>query len=222
MRVLIIEDCTSIRQNVASNLIEEGYVVDSSATGDEGLWYAENYDYDVIILDLMLPNINGITILTTIRGKDINTPVIIISARDTVDARIDGLNAGADDYLIKPFSLRELAARVNAQVRKKYDRKLQLHETNGLTIDFAAKKIFVGSLEVVLTVREYGLLEYLIQREGEVVSRRDIWTHVYQEHKECTSNAIDVYIGYLRKKIKAVKGPDLIETRRGLGYSIEK
>ncbi|MCP5538287.1 MAG: response regulator transcription factor [Akkermansiaceae bacterium] len=221
MRILVIEDYLPILENVVASLTEEGYAVDASATGDEGLWYAENHNYDVIILDLMLPTINGITILSKIRKNGDNTPVIIISARDSVEARVDGLNAGADDYLIKPFSLRELIARVKSQTRKHYNQKAKVFTMDSLRIDFDAKRVFRDEKEIILTKREYGILEYLAHRPGEVVSRMDVWNHVYQENEDYASNAIDVYVGYLRKKLNKEGQANLIQTRRGQGYYLE-
>lgn len=221
MRLLVIEDYTPIRRSVVSRLTEEGYVVDSSATGDEGLWYAENFDYDVIILDLMLPVINGMSILDKIRSQGQEVPVIIISARDSVDDRVQGLDAGADDYLIKPFSLKELVARVRSQTRKNYNQKSTTFSLGSLTIDFNARRVFRDDQEINLTGREYGILEYLAHRQGEIVTRQEIWNHVYQEYDMGTSNAVDVYVGYLRKKLNANGQPNLIHTRRGQGYYME-
>jgi len=198
--------------------VEEGYVVDSSASGDEGLWFAKNHPYDVIILDIMLPEVDGLTILRKIRELQDHTPVMIVSARDGVTQRVEGLNAGADDYLVKPFALIELVARLHALVRRRYDRGTPVLNVGDLTIDCALKKVVRGGKEISLTRREYHLLEYLAFRAGQPVSRTDIWEHVYEDQAGGSSNAVDVYIGYLRKKLNEGGKPDLIQTRRGHGY----
>lgn len=221
MRILVIEDYPPIRKSIVGRLEEDGYQVDSSATGDEGLWYAENHDYDVILLDIMLPVVDGITILKRLRQQGKHGAVIMVSARDSVDNRVEGLDCGADDYLVKPFSLDELAARVRAQIRKAYAKQGGSFSLGGLEIDFLAKRVTHGDVEIGLTKREFGILEYLAYRAGEVVSRTEIWNHVYGEYDESTSNAVDVYVGYLRRKLKAGGLPDLIHTRRGLGYCLD-
>ncbi len=218
MRCLLIEDYQPLRKNIEECLLEEGFAVDSTATGDEGLWFATNHPYDVIILDVMLPKVDGLTILRKLRELQDKTPVIIISARDSVNQRVDGLNIGADDYLVKPFALVELVARIRALVRRRYDRDSHVIAVGDLSIDCQLKKVSRGEREIPLTRREYNLLEYLAYRAGEPVSRTDIWEHVYQDQGGGNSNAVDVYIGYLRKKINEGGMPELIHTRRGHGY----
>lgn len=218
MRCLLIEDYQPLRKNIEECLLEEGFAVDSTATGDEGLWFATNHPYDAIILDVMLPKVDGLTILRKLRELQDKTPVIIISARDSVNQRVDGLNIGADDYLVKPFALVELVARIRALVRRRYDRDSHVIAVGDLSIDCQLKKVSRGEREIPLTRREYNLLEYLAYRAGEPVSRTDIWEHVYQDQGGGNSNAVDVYIGYLRKKINEGGMPELIHTRRGHGY----
>lgn len=218
MRVLIIEDYSPIRKSIAERLTEDGYTVDSSATGDEGLWYAENHDYDVILLDIMLPEVDGLTILRKLRARENQVPIIIMSARDAVDCRIEGLDMGADDYLVKPFSLDELMARVRTQIRKSYGKKNTPFTLDDLSVEFNAKRVYRGGREISLTKREYSILEYLAFRAGEVVTRMEIWNHVYDEYEDSSSNAVDVYVGYLRKKLNSGDLPNLIQTRRGVGY----
>lgn len=221
MRILVIEDYAPLRNAMVESLETAGYAVDASAEGEEGLWYAQNHDYDTIVLDIMLPKMNGLQILETIRGEGKGVPMIIISARDSVDHRIEGLDAGADDYLVKPFALKELLARVRAQTRKAYGKVTTRLSVGDLTIDRSAKRVERGEVEVQLTAREYNLLEYLALREGEVVSRQEIWDHVYNYYEDASSNAVDVYIGYLRKKLGSETGATYIQTRRGLGYLLE-
>lgn len=218
MRCLIIEDYTPLRKNIEECLIEEGFVVDSSSTGDEGLWYAKNHPYDAIILDIMLPHVDGLTILKNLRDLQNKTPIIIISARDSLNHRIEGLNMGADDYLVKPFALVELVARIRALMRRRYDQQTSLLTIGDLQINQTTKTVTRSGEEIPLTRREYLLLEYLAFRSGQPVSRTDIWEHVYEDQTGGSSNAVDVYIGYLRKKLNAGGRPELIHTRRGHGY----
>ncbi|MGZ0657573.1 response regulator transcription factor [Coraliomargarita sp. W4R53] len=221
MRILVVEDYSPLRKAMVESLETAGYAVDSSADGEEGLWYARNHDYDTIVLDIMLPKLNGLEILEAIRGEGKGVPMIIISARDSVDHRIEGLDAGADDYLVKPFALKELLARVRAQTRKAYGKRATRLIVGDLVIDLPAKRVERSGVEVKLTAREYSLLEYLALREGEVVSRQEIWDHVYNYYEDASSNAVDVYIGYLRKKLGAEAGASYIQTRRGQGYLLE-
>lgn len=218
MRCLLIEDYTPLRNSVKEHLCEEGYIVDDSATGDEGLWFAKNHAYDVIILDIMLPNIDGLTILKRLRELQDKTPVLITSSRDSVMQRVEGLDAGADDYLVKPFDLTELAARIRALSRRHYDHESSLLHIGDLEIDCIKKSVARRGKAIDLTRREYGLLEYLAHRAGQPVSRTEIWEHVYEDQSGGSSNAVDVYIGYLRKKINEGGLPELIHTRRGYGY----
>ena len=221
MRILVIEDYAPLRDNIVEALCESGYVVDSTGTGDEGLWYATNHSYDTIILDIMLPEVDGLTILKKLRKLANDTPVIIISARDAVDDRIDGLDSGADDYLVKPFALSELLARVRSQTRKRYGVKSPEIEIGDLTINTLTKRVSINDAEVKLTSREYSLVEYLAVRSGEVVSRQDIWDHVYEYYDDASSNTVDVYVGYLRKKLRSHSPHNYIHTRRGQGYLLE-
>ena len=222
MRCLLIEDYTPLRKNIQECLIEEGFVVDASATGDEGLWFARNHRYDAIVLDIMLPGVDGLTILRKLRELQDKTPVIIVSARDSLTHRIEGLNSGADDYLVKPFALAELIARVRGLIRRRYDQESGVMKIADLTIDCTRKRVIRGDEEISLTRREYSLLEYLAFRVGQPVSRSDIWEHVYEDQAGGSSNAVDVYIGYLRKKINAGGKPELIHTRRGHGYLLSE
>ncbi len=218
MRVLIIEDYAPLRKAVSQGLREAGFAVDASADGDEGLWYARSNEYDAIILDLMLPQIDGLTILSRLRQAGNPVPILILTARDTVADRVEGLNLGADDYLVKPFAFEELLARVRALVRRKYDVKDPLVRVGDLEVDTAARLVRRAGKQIDLTAREYALLEFLALRAGKVVSRSDVWEHLYDFHSSAESNVVDVYIGYLRKKIEGSGLPRLIHTRRGQGY----
>ena len=221
MRVLVIEDYKPLRDSLKQALSEEGYAVDASPDGKEGLWYAVSNPYDVVILDLMLPGIDGFEILQEMRARKTNTCVLILTARDTVNDRVRGLDAGADDYLVKPFAMNELLSRVRALVRRGYGHKDPVLRIGELSVDTSARNVSLGDKPVDLTPREYALLEYLALREGEVVSRTEIWEHVYDFHSDATSNVVDVYIGYLRKKLDD-QNHKLIHTRRGQGYYLRK
>ena len=218
MRVLLIEDYPPLQKSIHQGLHEAGFAVDVTGDGNEGLWYAMNNDYDVIILDLMLPGLDGLKILKTIRAKGRQTHVLILTAKDTLEDRIAGLDMGADDYLVKPFAFEELLARIHALVRRKYQEKNPTLKIQDLRLDQAAQKVWRGREEIELTSREYALLEYLALRAGHVVTRTDIWEHIYEFNSSASSNVVDVYIGYLRKKIERPGKPDLIRTIRGRGY----
>jgi DNA-binding response OmpR family regulator len=220
MRVLLIEDYPPIQKSVAKGLREAGFAVDVTGNGEEGLWYATDNDYDVIILDLMLPGLDGLTILERLRAAGRHTHVLILTAKDTVLDRVTGLNLGADDYLVKPFAFEELLARVRALARRAYRAKNPVITVGNLHLESTTQRVWLGQKEVNLTPREYALLEYLAMRAGEVVSRTDIWEHVYEFHSEADSNVVDVYIGYLRKKLDTSGKPPLIQTVRGRGYSL--
>jgi DNA-binding response OmpR family regulator len=221
MHLLLIEDYAPLQQSLAKGLREAGFAVDATRDGREGLWYATGNEYDVIILDLMLPGINGLEILGEIRAKGLKTHVLILTAKDTVEDRVVGLNLGADDYLVKPFAFKELLARVRALVRRNYQQKNPYLQISDLRIDLAAQRLWRGEEEIHLTAREYALLEYLAMRAGQTISRSDIWEHVYEFNSSASSNVVDVYVGYLRKKIEQPDKPALIHTIRGRGYRLE-
>ena len=219
MRILVVEDYAPIRNGVATGLREAGYAVDVAADGRDGLWHAESHEYDVIVLDLMLPEVDGMTILTRLRAGENPARVLVLSAKDTLDDRVAGLNSGADDYLVKPFVFDELLARVQALVRRKYEATNPTLRIADLEIDTAGKTARRGTRKLDLTPREFGLLLYLAMRAGEVVSRSDIWEHLYEFDSDAHSNVVDVYIGHLRRKLGS---PQLIHTRRGLGYVLRE
>jgi DNA-binding response OmpR family regulator len=214
--VLVVEDSKILQRTVATALRKSGYAVDVTGDGSEGLWYAEQHAYDVILLDLMLPGLDGLSILQRLRRQDNAAQVLVLTARDTVEDRVRGLRMGADDYLIKPFAIDELLARVQALCRRHYLKKAPRLRVGDLEIDAGAHRVVHRGQPVELTPREYRLLEYLALRPGEVVSRADIWAHVYDEHSEPMSNAVDSAVCILRKKL-----PGLLQTRRGLGYVLE-
>ena len=218
MRLLLVEDYPPLRRSIAKGLREAGYAVDATGDGEEGLWYASSGEHDVIVLDLMLPKVDGLTILRRLREKGSPAHVLILTAKDTVDDRVRGLELGADDYLVKPFAFDELLARVRALVRRKYEAKSPVIAVGDLEMDTRARAVRRGGRAIGLTAREYALLEFLALRAGQVVTRTDIWEHVYDFAAEPNSNVIDVYVARLRKKLELDGRPPLIHTRRGIGY----
>ena len=218
MRLLIVEDYRPLQQSLTKGLREAGFAVDTTRDGQEGLWYATGTEYDVIILDLMLPGVDGLEILKKIRSQGRKSHVLILTAKDTVEDRVAGLDLGADDYLVKPFAFEELLARIRALLRRGYRQKNPRIKVKDLRIDLTTQRVWRGGQEITLTPREYGLLEYLAMRAGQTVSRTDIWEHVYEFNSAASSNVVDVYIGYLRKKIERAGKPLLIHTVRGRGY----
>ena len=218
MRILIVEDFELLRDSLAQGLREAGFAVDVAADGDLGLWLAKSNDYDVIVLDLMLPGIDGLTLLSSLRAQRVDTHVLILTAKDTIEDRIKGLNGGADDYLVKPFEFEELLARIRALLRRKYHRKSPTIKIADLEIDTTGRTVRRDGMQVTLTPSEYALLEYLALRAGEVVSRTDIWEHLYEFDSTATSNVVDVFIKRLREKLESPQQPRLIHTKRGHGY----
>ena len=220
MRLLLIEDYRPLQQSLTKGLREAGFAVDTTRDGKEGLWYATSNEYDVIILDLMLPGMDGLEILRKMRTQGKKSHVLILTAKDTVQDRVTGLDLGADDYLVKPFAFEELMARIRALLRRSYRQKNPRIKIKDLRIDLTTQRVWRGREEIQLTPREYVLLEYLAMRAGQMVSRSDIWEHVYEFNSSASSNVVDVYIGYLRKKIEQPNKPALIHTIRGRGYSL--
>jgi len=220
MRLLVIEDYEPIRSALVQGFTEEGFAVDSAEDGKEGLWYALDEAYDAIVLDLMLPGLDGLSLLRKIRSEGKHSPVIILTAKDQVPDRVDGLNDGADDYVVKPFAFEELLARVKALIRRRYHVSSSAVRVGPLSIDLTARKVLYEDQEIRLTQMEYGILEVLALRSGHVVSRTDLSDHLYGFDAEPNSNAIDVHIAQLRQKLECPDRPRLIHTRRGMGYQL--
>lgn len=218
MRLLVIEDYAPLRESLARGLRDAGYAVDATGDGTEGLWYAENHPYDVILLDLMLPGTGGLAILERLRQAGNTTHVLVLTAKDTIADRVAGLDLGADDYLVKPFAFDELLARVRAMVRRRYEHVDPVIRIADLELDTRARRARRAGAVIALSAREYALLEYLAHRRGHIVSRGELWDHAYDEAAEPGSNVLDVHISHLRKKIDEGREPKLIHTRRGQGY----
>jgi DNA-binding response OmpR family regulator len=221
MRLLVVEDSVRLQRSLSGALRKTGYVVDVAGDGEEALWLAGSHDYDVIVLDIMLPKRDGLSVLAELRRRGQAVHVLLLTARDTVLDRVTGLQAGADDYLVKPFALEELLARVQALGRRAYGTKQPRLLVGPLEIDTLARVARRAGQPVDLTAREYLLLEYLARRRGEVVSRADIEAHLYDDQVDPMSNVVDSAVCTLRKKIAAAGDPPLIHTRRGLGYVLD-
>jgi len=216
MRLLVIEDDPALLSSLAATLREEDYAVDTAPDGLDGLTKAQEGVYDAILLDLMLPKLDGWQVIERLRPS-CRTPVLMLTARDTVPDRVKGLDRGADDYLTKPFDTDELLARIRALIRRSAGRSSPVIEIGELAVDTAARRVTLGGGEIALTAREYALLEYLCLHRGEVVSRTILYDHLFDEDDSTLSNLLDVHVSNLRRKL----GRDIITTRRGHGYCIE-
>lgn len=221
MRVLIIEDEVRLAQNIAALLRERSsYAVDLSPNGEDGQHMAMTNPYDLIVLDLMLPNVDGLTVLRNLRAKKILTPVLILTAKDDTSDVVLGLDSGCDDYLVKPFEMAELVARCKALIRRSHGQPAPLLEVNHLSINTSSCQVFLSGKPVALHAMEYRLLEYMAMRAGHTVSKADILEHLYDFDSENFSNVIEVYIHTLRRKLDPGPRHTLIHTIRGLGYRL--
>ncbi|MBM4071180.1 MAG: response regulator transcription factor [Planctomycetes bacterium] len=220
MRVLLIEDHKPLVRALKRGLEEEGFAVDTAVDGEEGDYKARSANYDVIVLDLMLPKKDGLTLLKAWRKKGLETHVIVLTARSGMEDKVQGLDLGADDYLAKPFQLEELMARIRALIRRGHQVKTPILRIFDLEIDTAARSVKRAGQSIHLTPREFALLQFLAFHRGQVVTRSMIWEHLYDEQDENTSNVVDVYIRYLRTKVDKGFDPPLILTRWGEGYML--
>ena len=219
MRLLYVEDEPALLQVTAKRLKAEGYGVDACMDGEEALDFIEMTDYDAIILDIMLPGRDGLSVLRQMRAQGNQTPVLLLTARDTIADRVAGLDTGADDYLVKPFSFDELSARIRVLLRRTaQDTASSLLTAADLTMDLNTRRVTRGGQEIPLSQKEYAVLEYLLRNQGAVLTRDQIEQHVWSYDFEGGSNVVDVYIRYVRKKIDAGHEPKLIHTVRGMGY----
>jgi DNA-binding response OmpR family regulator len=218
MRLLVVEDFQPLRESLVQGLREAGFAVDEAADGQTALWHARDGEHDVIVLDIMLPKIDGLSVLRQLREQRSRSMVLFLTAKDTPQDRISGLELGADDYLVKPFVFAELLARVRAMIRRKYETTSTILRVGDLEIDTTHRMVKRGGKMIDLSGREFALIEYLALNAGRIVSRSDIWQHVYDFNASPESNVVDVYVGLLRKKIEREGSRKLIHTRRGQGY----
>jgi len=221
MRILLVEDEPAAAQVLAKGLREQAYAVDVAADGDGALFQIATTDYDAIVLDVLLPIKNGLVVCRSVRESGSAVPILMLTARDTVDARIEGLDCGADDYLVKPYDFGELLARLRALIRRGTQPIMAEKLSIGhLRLETRSRRAWMRSREVALTAKEYALLEFLVRRAGSVVSRADIAEHVWDEHYDPLSNVVDVYVQRLRRKLDRPGAVSLIRTRRGEGYQL--
>jgi DNA-binding response OmpR family regulator len=221
LRLLVIEDETSLLKIIAKRLKEEGYSVDAVKNGREGENYIYSTDYDCIILDIMIPIIDGLTLLRRIRAKKISTPVLLLTAKDSIEDRVVGLDTGADDYLIKPFSFDELLARVRALLRRQKEKRDIVLSIDDLKLDTVTREVKRGDRSIELTSKEYSILEYFLKNKNRVLTKSQIAEHVWNYDFEYNSNIVEVYIRYLRRKIDEDFKNKLIHTIRGGGYVLK-
>lgn len=221
MRILVIEDERDLNHLIKRKLKEEGYSVDSCYDGLEAIDYLNSASYDVLVTDIMMPRLDGINLIKGLRDKGDMTPAIFLSAKDSVDDRVKGLDAGADDYLIKPFAFDELLARIRVVLRKPQKIKTNVLKVRDLEMNVDSHEVKRGNRKIELSSKEFNLLRYMMMNEGIVLSRETLEEHVWDFDYEGSSNLIDVYIRYLRKKIDENEEVKLIRTIRGMGYTIK-
>jgi two-component system copper resistance phosphate regulon response regulator CusR len=222
MKILIVEDYVPLRTSIAQVIRESGHHVDETGDGLEAMHLAIKNNYVLAIVDVMLPGADGLEVLRAIRRSQKDTAVLIITARDSVEDRVRGLDAGADDYLVKPFSMDELTARVRALLRRANQVRDPMLKVGDLELDTKRRSAIRGGVELELTSKEYALLELLMLRSGQIVTRSDVWEQLYDFDQAMESNVIDVFVAYLRKKVERPGLPKLIHTRRGQGYLMEE
>ena len=220
MRVLIVEDEPKMASLVRRGLEEEGIAVDVAGRGEDAVWMAGSTEYDVVVLDVMLPGLDGFEVCRRLRADEVWTPVLMLTARDAVEDRVAGLDGGADDYLVKPFAFDELLARLRALARRGSGERPAVLEVGDLRLDPATRQASRGGVEIALSQKEYALLETLMRRPGRVLSRLQLLEHAWDNEYENRSNVVDVYIRYLREKVDRPFGADTIETVRGVGYRL--
>ncbi len=221
MRILIVEDEKKVASFIKKGMEEEYFTADVALDGKEGLKMATSEDYDAIIMDIMLPFIDGISLLKEIRKREIITPVLMLTVKDSLKDKVEGLDAGADDYLTKPFAFEELVARIRALLRRHESSKAPTLHVGELVLDLQSHKVLRGEQEILLTPKEYAILEYLMRNSNKVISRTKLIEHVYEYHFDPETNIIDVYINKVRAKVDNNFDKPLIHTIRGIGYIIK-
>ena len=222
MRILVVEDEAKMAGLIRRGLREEGLAVDVAGRGEDALWMAGSTEYDAIVLDVMLPGIDGFETCRRLRSDRVWTPVLMLTARDAVEDRVAGLDSGGDDYLVKPFSFAELLARLRALTRRGEVERPAVLEVGELRLDPSTRQVWRGAAEIALSAKEFALLEAFMRRPGEVLSRFQLLEHAWDYGYENRSNVIDVYVRYLREKVDRPFGADSIETVRGAGYRLRK
>jgi DNA-binding response OmpR family regulator len=222
MRILVVEDEHKIAGAIKRGLEQESYAVDLAYDGDEGLSSALTDEYDVIVLDRMLPGLlDGVEICKEVRANEVRTPILMLTAKDKVGDRVEGLNAGADDYLVKPFAFEELLARIRALMRRPQDHIGNVLAIDDLSLDTGSYEVKRAGRKIQLSQREYALLEYMMRNQNRILSKANIISHVWDYDADILPNTLEVYIGYLRAKIeRPFRGPELIHTIRGFGYKL--
>jgi DNA-binding response OmpR family regulator len=221
MRILLVEDDHTIAQALKEGLEQESFAVDAAYDGEEGYYSAASEEYDLIILDLMLPGMDGLEIARRLRQENNHTRILMLTAKDQTPDKIRGLNTGADDYMIKPFSFEELLARVRALLRRPHEKKAEIMQARDLTLNTITKEVQRGGQTINLSSKEYALLEFLLRNQGKVMSKNSIVSHVWDFDADILPNTVEVFIKYLRDKVdKPFKGPELIQTVRGFGYKV--
>jgi two-component system OmpR family response regulator len=222
MRILVVEDELKMAGLIQRGLSEEGHAADVARTGDDAVWMAQAVEYDAVVLDLMLPGLDGVSVCRHWREAGVWTPVLMLTARDAVEDRVAGLDAGADDYLAKPFSFAELLARLRALARRGASERPSVLEVGDLHLDPATRTVWRGETEIALSAKEFALLETFMRRAGDVLSRHQLLEHAWDYAYENRSNVVDVYVRYLREKIDRPFGRHSIETVRGAGYRFRR
>lgn len=222
MRILVVEDDKKVAGFIKKGMEEETYAVDVAHDGEDGLLMGEENQYDMIILDIMLPKLNGLEVLARLRKKKVNTPVLLLTAKGEVEDKVDGLNKGADDYLTKPFAFSELLARIRVLLRRGKAEVKTVLQCNDLTLDLLSHKVKRKGVDIELTSKEYSLLEYFMRNQGKVLTRTMIAEHVWDYNFDTFTNVIDVYINHLRKKIDKPYPKKLVHTLRGVGYVMKE
>jgi two-component system, OmpR family, response regulator len=222
MRILVVEDDAKMAGLLRRGLLEEGHAADVAQVGDDALWMARAVEYDAIVLDLLLPGIDGFEVCRRLREGGVWSPVLMLTARDSVEDRVAGLDAGADDYLPKPFSFAELLARLRALTRRGSPERPAVLEVGDLRLDPATREVWRGDAEIQLSAKEFAILETFMRRPGDVLSRHQLLEHAWDYAYEQRSNVVDVYVRYLREKIDRPFGVDSIETVRGTGYRLRR
>ncbi len=222
IKILVVEDEQSLLKIIAKRLKESGYAVDTADNGEDALLFVQTSQYDIIVLDILLPKINGLEVLKGIRKHKISTPVLLLTALDSIDDKVQGLDSGADDYLAKPFSFEELLARIRVLLRRQSDNKTNILTIADIALDTAKRSVMCGDVQLDLTAKEFAVLEYMMRNKGNILTRSQIIEHVWEYESDFESNVVDVYIRYIRRKLEKFSDKKIIHTIRGIGYVLKE